>query len=453
MRASFERPGWTWWACGVDATVLTSRHCPSVERVRFSALGALVLVSVAISFLAAAYGADLMFFDQDLGQSPATAALRVAVCLAIGTMWAVFVLNLLRLTVGLAGRRTDRLALNIGDLVRAFGIFLVTAAIALPAATPLQIVVTERDAAARALAINQVRAISEARLADQRRVDQSTSESDLTVDRLPELDPSTFGQGFFSRVSLALDTNIGLCAAIYLGIWLLILLPPSIRLLTDRGAYDFLVSHRNRQWLAESGIEPDAYTVFTPDGAPIMRDAFHAARTVYRHREAQILASRRYDNELQRQIAAVRLEETRRGLEGSRDVPRSVSARKKITKVSVVFATERREITTLEGPVVAEVGDAIVTAKTGETWPVPRETFASRYVAAPSLVFGNPGTYYSKPLEVRATRLVTAASVEVAHGRSQLDAKPGDWLINYGDGSNGVIAPEIFEQTYEILDR
>jgi hypothetical protein len=422
-----------------------------VEHVRFSALGALIFLSTTVSFIAVALGANYVFFGDDALRTPAEEVVRVMICLAVGVSWALFVLNLLRLTVGLAGRRTDRLAFNFGDIFRAVGILLVTAAIALPSATPLQVIVTERDASARALAIRQVTYVSLERLSDSKRVDKLVIEPDTSFSLFSGLDPSVVPKGFFARIYLALDTNPGLCAAIFLGMWLLIALPPVIRLLTDRGAYDFLIEHRNRRWLAANGIEPDAYTIFTSGGEAVRRDAFHVARKHYRDREAQILGSRRYDTEVQRQIAIARLERIRNGQAPSSDMIMSVIARKKPSEVSVIFATERCEVTTLEGVVIAEVGDAIVTAKTGETWPVPRESFKLRYIAASNLDFGCAGTYYSKPVEVRATRLISTAHVEVARGCSELEGKPGDWLVAYGDGTNGVLSSEIFERTYEVV--
>jgi hypothetical protein len=442
---------WAWWACGVDASVLDDALCPHSERVRFGALGSLVILAVAVSLITAAFAAHFIFFNGNSSLAFTPAAVQVMICLVIGVLWASFVLNLLRLTVGLAGRSTDRVGFNFGDIVRALGILIVTAAISLPSATPLQVIVTERDASARALAISQVLQINAAHAADSRRVDELVENAVRASDLFPRLDSSATEMGFFQRVSLAIETNPGVSIALFFGIWLLFALPPVIRLLTDRGAYDFLIEHRNRRWLSTSGIETKAYTVFSADGSVARQDAFHSARASYRAREAQILASRRFDSELQRQVSIARFERMRTGQISNRDVPELLRARKKEVEVFVEFATRRVEIKTLEGAVVAEKGDAIVTAKTGETWPVPRKSFELRYAAAPSVVFGHAGTYYSKPTVVRAIRLISAAKVEVARGHSELDAAPGDWLIDYGDGTNGVLSSAIFENTYELL--
>jgi hypothetical protein len=41
--------------------------------------------------------------------------------------------------------------------------------------------------------------------------------------------------------------------------------------------------------------------------------------------------------------------------------------------------------------------------------------------------------------------------VVLADGVSQLSGHPGDWLVDYGDGSLGIVAKNIFATTYEIL--
>jgi hypothetical protein len=41
--------------------------------------------------------------------------------------------------------------------------------------------------------------------------------------------------------------------------------------------------------------------------------------------------------------------------------------------------------------------------------------------------------------------------VILSDGVSRLSGRTGDWLIDYGDGSLGIVAPMIFADTYEIL--
>jgi hypothetical protein len=39
----------------------------------------------------------------------------------------------------------------------------------------------------------------------------------------------------------------------------------------------------------------------------------------------------------------------------------------------------------------------------------------------------------------------------LADGQSKLTGKASDWLVDYGDGSLGVVSQAIFRTTYEIL--
>jgi hypothetical protein len=44
-----------------------------------------------------------------------------------------------------------------------------------------------------------------------------------------------------------------------------------------------------------------------------------------------------------------------------------------------------------------------------------------------------------------------AFEVALADGVSRLRGQPGDWLVDYGDGSLGIVSPAIFAATYEIV--
>ena len=41
--------------------------------------------------------------------------------------------------------------------------------------------------------------------------------------------------------------------------------------------------------------------------------------------------------------------------------------------------------------------------------------------------------------------------VLLADGVSRLKGQPGDWLVDYGDGSLGIVAKAIFAGTYEVM--
>ncbi len=63
---------------------------------------------------------------------------------------------------------------------------------------------------------------------------------------------------------------------------------------------------------------------------------------------------------------------------------------------------------------------------------------------------GSPGRYVSLPNQVVAVRMDEPFQVLLSDGKSLLTGRPGEWLVDYGDGSLGIIAPEIFATTYRI---
>jgi hypothetical protein len=131
--------------------------------------------------------------------------------------------------------------------------------------------------------------------------------------------------------------------------------------------------------------------------------------------------------------------------------PRRVVARKIEHQVVVRFTAAPCVIETSEGRVHASPGDAILTGVAGEQWRVTRARFAYKYRPLPPTVAGEPGIYMSLPNRVLALRVPRPFEVLLADGISRLQGRSGDWLVDYGDGSLGVVASAIFDQTYEIL--
>lgn len=131
--------------------------------------------------------------------------------------------------------------------------------------------------------------------------------------------------------------------------------------------------------------------------------------------------------------------------------PRRVCARKIEQLVEVRFATAACVVETAEGRVHANPGDAIVTGVAGELWRVSRGRFAQKYRPLPPTVTGCPGCYVSLPNRVLALRVDRPFMVTLADEVSELQGRAGDWLVDYGDGSLGVVATEIFAKTYAIL--
>lgn len=103
------------------------------------------------------------------------------------------------------------------------------------------------------------------------------------------------------------------------------------------------------------------------------------------------------------------------------------------------------------GLVHARPGDAIVTGTAGDRWRVSRTRFAEKYRPVPPTLTGHDGVYVSLPNRIMAVQMPDAFEVLLADGVSQLSGQPRDWLVDYGDGSLGIVADAIFATTYEIV--
>jgi hypothetical protein len=133
------------------------------------------------------------------------------------------------------------------------------------------------------------------------------------------------------------------------------------------------------------------------------------------------------------------------------DDPRRVEARKCEREVSVRFTPVSCVVQTSEGTVHAKPGDAILTGMADEHWRVSRERFAEKYRPLPPTAPGEPGRYVSMRNRVLAVPMSHPFEVLLADGISLLRGHANDWLVDYGDGSLGIVTAPIFAQTYEIL--
>lgn len=126
-------------------------------------------------------------------------------------------------------------------------------------------------------------------------------------------------------------------------------------------------------------------------------------------------------------------------------------ARKLEREVQVRFAREVCAVQTNEGLVQAKVGDAILTGINGEHWRVSQARFPDKYQPAPATKPGEDGAYISLPNKVFAIPMTTDFQVLLADGESKLNGLVGDWLVDYGDGSLGIVSKRVFTDTYEVV--
>jgi PGDYG protein len=131
--------------------------------------------------------------------------------------------------------------------------------------------------------------------------------------------------------------------------------------------------------------------------------------------------------------------------------PRHSKARKLERQVEVRFTDTDCIVRTPEGMVHARAGDAILTGNGGHHWRVSQAKFASKYRPVLPTLMGQSGRYMSLPNQILALQMREAFDVFLADGVSGLSGHPGDWLVDYGDGSLGIVAEDIFATTYELL--
>ena len=131
--------------------------------------------------------------------------------------------------------------------------------------------------------------------------------------------------------------------------------------------------------------------------------------------------------------------------------PQHVEARKLEREVEVRFTKDACIVRTPEGAVHAHPGDAILTGNGGHHWRVSSGKFSHKYKPIAPTIAGQSGRYISLPYHILAVQLQQPFDVILADEVSMLKGHPGDWLVDYGDGSLGIVAHDIFATTYEIL--
>ena len=129
-----------------------------------------------------------------------------------------------------------------------------------------------------------------------------------------------------------------------------------------------------------------------------------------------------------------------------------MKAIKRPLPINVSFAAECGVLETLEGPVSYAIGDAILVGVNGERWPVGREEFAKMYIPLGGQPMFVDGDYHKRRIVVDAEQLNASESIEISDG-SQLTGRPGDWLITGPGGDRWVVAADIFERTYKLLNK
>ncbi len=125
---------------------------------------------------------------------------------------------------------------------------------------------------------------------------------------------------------------------------------------------------------------------------------------------------------------------------------------KKPIKLKVYFAQSSGTIQTLEGSVMYQAGDALVTGTKNEQWPIERIKFEATYIPASEIKIGEDGWYLKKPMIVSAEQSTTKQAVKIKDGAVILNAHPGDWIVSDGFSNRWVVEKDIFNETYELIE-
>lgn len=142
----------------------------------------------------------------------------------------------------------------------------------------------------------------------------------------------------------------------------------------------------------------------------------------------------------------------RSGVDSLAQLPGSRAVRKIPQDFAVRFALAPAIIATREGPVPVAPGDAVVTGTAGEQWPVARTRFAAKYAPVPPTRWYEDGVYRSLDQPALACQCAAPFSVLLADGVASLQGQAGDWLLDYSDGSLGIVAQSLFHSLYQIQE-
>lgn len=109
------------------------------------------------------------------------------------------------------------------------------------------------------------------------------------------------------------------------------------------------------------------------------------------------------------------------------------------------YADTVEVINSLEGPVTAHPGDAVITGVKGEQYPVQRFKFDEWYIIT------EEGKAYKKPVVVDAELMEEEFEVVVSWANNPIRGRRGDYRLTYGPGDFGIVAADIFAETYDIV--
>ena len=128
---------------------------------------------------------------------------------------------------------------------------------------------------------------------------------------------------------------------------------------------------------------------------------------------------------------------------------RKAEYRSRPVELSVEISDRAQNIDTLEGLVLCQAGDAIVTGVKGERYPVPADKFRHKFKPLRDTVPNTSGRYTKSSKVVKAAQLHGSMNVPLVGERGVLEGKPGDWCVWYSETDFAIVAGNIFPALYE----
>lgn len=124
-----------------------------------------------------------------------------------------------------------------------------------------------------------------------------------------------------------------------------------------------------------------------------------------------------------------------------------MKAYKKPVPVKVQYLFEPMVVQTLEGPVAAGLGQALMVGPKDDPYPISLEVLFSTYNVDEDL-----GIAYKKRIVVDAEQISEPTEVTVEWSKGKLYGKPGDYLVTYEAGKQWIVEKSVFEETYVVIE-
>jgi hypothetical protein len=128
-----------WFVTGADAEVLCDPDCPESERTKFDSIGLAMCLTTGLAFLSGVSAFYQIFFPGLHRYELLGTPWRMVISLLFAGIWTLVIFNMQRFIMLGSRRVSDHGALHLGDWLHALPSVLLSLAVSLTLATPLQV--------------------------------------------------------------------------------------------------------------------------------------------------------------------------------------------------------------------------------------------------------------------------------------------------------------------------